>query len=72
MQQLFNMLILDMNVSDKQKQKQEGLEPVLPTAVMPVNEDPKIIEDLSTVKPEVSYDFNFENQTAFATCSESD
>ena len=47
--------------------KQEGLEPVLPTAVMPVNEDPKISEDLSTVKPEVSYDFNFENQTLTLT-----
>jgi hypothetical protein len=43
--------------------KQEGLEPVLPTAVMPVNDEPKTSEDLSTVKPEVSYDFNFENQT---------
>lgn len=44
--------------------KQEGLEPVLPTAVMPADSVPKTSEDLSTVKPEVSYDFNFENQTA--------
>ncbi len=44
--------------------KQENLEPVLPTAVMPIDGVPKTTEDLSTVKPEVSYDFNFENQTA--------
>lgn len=44
--------------------KQENLEPVLPTAVMPVDGVPKTSEDLSAVKPEVSYDFNFQNQTA--------
>lgn len=43
--------------------KQEDLEPVLPTAVMPNDSIPKTNEGLSTVKPEVSYDFNFENQT---------
>lgn len=43
--------------------KQESLEAVLPTAVMPVNDGAKPNEELSTVKPEVNYDFNFENQT---------
>ena len=44
--------------------KQDNLEPVLPTAVTPVDSVPKTSDDLSTVKPEVSYDFNFEKQTA--------
>ncbi len=43
--------------------KQEELEPVLPTAVMPNENVPKTSEDLSTVQPEVNYDFNFEKQT---------
>jgi len=43
--------------------KQEDQEQVLPPTVLPVESTPKNSEDLSTVKPEVSYDFNFENQT---------
>ncbi len=43
--------------------KQEDIGPVLPTAVMPVEETSKSTESAPAGNAEVNYDFNFEKQT---------